>query len=108
MSGTQDIGIEALTELALNLRWSWNRSTDDLWAQLDPELWALTHNPWDVLQTASPSRVQDLLARPDFRERVKDLIDPRHQYLSHPARCHPAPPQSPPTRAASVSMESAP
>src|SRR2546421_11099226 len=79
MSGTEDIGIEALTELALNVRWSWNRSTDELWAQLDPELWSLTHNPWAVLQTASPRRVQALLARPDYRQRVKDLIDRRHR-----------------------------
>src|SRR3989475_6527358 len=105
MSGTQNIGIEALTELALNLRWSWNRSTDDLWAQLDPELWALTHNPWVVLQTVSPSRVQDLLARPDFRERVKDLIDRRHQYLSQPAWYQQAHRQSPLTRVAYFSME---
>src|SRR3989441_594073 len=105
MSGTQDIGIEALTELALNLRWSWNRSTDDLWARLDPELWALTHNPWVVLQTVSPSRVQDLLARPDFRERVKDLIDRRHQYLSQPAWYQQAHRQSPLTRVAYFSME---
>src|SRR3989475_6783287 len=105
MSGTQNIGIEALTELALNLRWSWNRSTDDLWAQVDPELWALTHNPWVVLQTVSPSRVQDLLARPDFRERVKDLIDRRHQYLSQPAWYQQAHRQSPLTRVAYFSME---
>src|SRR5207245_10057539 len=105
MSGTQDIGIEALTELALNLRWSWNRSTDDLWAQLDPELWALTHNPWVVLQTVSPSRVQDLLARPDFRERVKDLIDRRHQYLSQAAWFQQAHRQSPLMRVAYFSME---
>src|SRR5437899_7429156 len=105
MSGTQDIGIEALTELALNLRWSWNRSTDDLWAQLDPELWALTHNPWVVLQTVSPSRVQDLLARPDFRQRVKDLLDRRHQYLSQPAWYQQAHRQSSLTRVAYFSME---
>jgi hypothetical protein len=30
------MGNEALTEIALNLRWSWNRSTDELWAALDP------------------------------------------------------------------------
>src|SRR5437899_8955289 len=105
MSGTQDIGIEALTELALNLRWSWNRSTDDLWAQLDPELWALTHNPWVVLQTVSPSRVQELLQRPDYRERVKDLRDARHQYLSQPAWYQQAHRQSPLTRVAYFSME---
>ncbi len=105
MSGTQDIGIEALTEIALNLRWSWNRSIDELWAQLDPELWALTHNPWAVLQTVSPSRVQDLLARPDYRRRVKDLIDRRHQYLSSAAWFQQTHRQSPLTRVGYFSME---
>jgi glucan phosphorylase len=74
MSKFEDVGIEALTELALNMRWSWNRSTDELWSELDPELWALTHNPRAVLQTVSPHRIQDLLARPDYRQRVKGLI----------------------------------
>jgi len=105
MSGTEDIGIEALTELALNVRWSWNRSTDELWAQLDPELWSLTHNPWAVLQTASPRRVQALLARPDYRQRVKDLIDRRHLYMSSPAWFQQAHGQSPLTRVAYFSME---
>src|SRR5213594_5255808 len=105
MSGTEDIGIEALTELALNLRWSWNRSTDELWAQLDPELWALTHNPWAVLQTASPRRAQDLLARPEYRQRVKDLLDRRHQYLTAPAWFQQAHGQSPLSRVAYFSME---
>ncbi|MGH7314606.1 MAG: DUF3417 domain-containing protein [Candidatus Rokuibacteriota bacterium] len=47
-----DLGIDALTELTLNLRWAWHHGTDKLWAELEPELWALTHNPWVVLQTA--------------------------------------------------------
>src|SRR5258705_7282787 len=105
MSKPQDIGLEALTELALNLRSSWNRNTDELWAQLDPELWALTHNPWAVLQTASPRRVQDLLARPEYRQRVKELIDRRHRYLSAPAWFQQAHGQSPLTRVAYFSME---
>ena len=29
MSGTSSIGIEALTELARNLDWSWHRGTDE-------------------------------------------------------------------------------
>jgi hypothetical protein len=40
MSATQEMGIEALTEIELNLRLSWNRSTYELWAALDPDLWA--------------------------------------------------------------------
>ena len=30
-----DPGIEALTELTLNLRWAWHHGTDDLWAELE-------------------------------------------------------------------------
>ena len=35
-----------LTKLALDLSWSWNHSADEVWKQLDPELWELTGNPW--------------------------------------------------------------
>ena len=38
-------GVDALVELALDLRWSWNHAADDLWRRLDPALWKLTHNP---------------------------------------------------------------
>jgi len=62
MGDADTIGIEALTELALNLRESWNRSTHELWAQLDPELWALTRDPWAVLQSVSPRRVRETTA----------------------------------------------
>src|SRR6202041_2482738 len=51
---------EALTDLALDLRWSFNHSADQLWERLDPELWELTHNPWVVLQTVSRERLQSV------------------------------------------------
>jgi starch phosphorylase len=38
-------GMVALTELAMDLRWTWNHCSDELWRRLDPELWALTHHP---------------------------------------------------------------
>jgi glycogen phosphorylase len=31
-------GADSLVELALDMRWSWNHVTDDLWEELDPEL----------------------------------------------------------------------
>jgi starch phosphorylase len=46
---TEPSGIEYLIELALDLRGTWEHSADELWGQLDPELWALTLNPWAVL-----------------------------------------------------------
>jgi hypothetical protein len=64
---TEPEGIEYLLELALDLRWSWDHGEDQLWAQLDPELWALTHNPWVVLQTVSRTKLQALAADPRHR-----------------------------------------
>jgi len=60
-------GLDALAELALDMRWSWNHSTDEIWRRLDPELWAITHNPWVILQTVSHSALEHALADTSFR-----------------------------------------
>lgn len=67
-------GIEALAELALNLHWSWNHASDDLWKQLDADLWAATQNPWAMLQTVSAQKIKAVLAEPGFRKRLDDLL----------------------------------
>ena len=64
---------DALTELALDLRWSFNHAADGLWQQLDPELWELTHNPWVVLQTVSQEKLQSVTADPSFQKLLTDL-----------------------------------
>ncbi len=64
---------EALSELALDLRWSFNHSADKLWERIDAELWELTHNPWVVLQTVSREKLQSVTADPDFQALVADL-----------------------------------
>src|ERR1700686_602368 len=63
-----DSGAALLRQLALDLRWSWNHATDELWKQIDPDLWARTHNPWVVLQTVSRQRLTQMLADPEFRK----------------------------------------
>jgi glycogen phosphorylase len=64
---------DALTELALDLRWCFNHSADKIWARLDPELWELTHNPWIVLQTVSRERRQSVTSDPEFIALVAKL-----------------------------------
>ncbi len=64
-------GIESLMELALNMRWSWNHSADELWKELDPALWNLTHNPWIVLQTISHQELEKKMALPSFRDKTR-------------------------------------
>jgi glycogen phosphorylase len=92
---TEPKGIEYLIELALDLRGTWEHSADELWGQLDPELWRLTLNPWAVLQTVSHARLKTLAADPKFRQKAAALVRARHQYLSAPTwfkRRHADPP----------------
>jgi starch phosphorylase len=65
--------LDALTDLALDLRWSFNHSADRLWELLDPELWELTHNPWLVLQTVSRERLQVVTTEPEFQKLLADV-----------------------------------
>jgi starch phosphorylase len=67
-------GVDALTDLALNLHWSWNHAADELWEELDKELWVATQNPWVILQTVSKDKINASLAEPVFRQRLDDLL----------------------------------
>ena len=53
---TEIEGFDSLAELALNLRWSWNHATDEVWRQLDPKLWEITHNPWGSFRRSRATR----------------------------------------------------
>lgn len=55
---TEIEGFNSLAEPALDMRSSWNHATDEVWRQLDPVLWELTHNPWVVLQTVSRDQIE--------------------------------------------------
>jgi starch phosphorylase len=78
-------GFDSLAELALDMRWSWNHATDEVWRQLDPELWEITHNPWVVLQTVSRDQIERMLANPAFRKNVDGLVQSRKQAVKAPA-----------------------
>jgi glycogen phosphorylase len=98
-------GFDSLAELALDLRWSWNHAADDIWRELDPALWELTHNPWSVLQTVSRDRIERVSADPVFRQRVDGLVQARRQGAQAPAWYQQTHPHSPLTRVAYFSME---
>ena len=82
---TADIeGYDLLAQIALDMRSSWNHATDQLWQQLDPLLWELTHNPWVVLQTVSREKLKDTLADPAFRKTIDDLIQTHDKAAAAP------------------------
>jgi len=98
-------GFDCLVELALDMRWSWNHATDEVWQQLDPVLWEQTHHPWAVLQTVSRQKVKDVLADPAFRKKIDDLVPSRMQAEKAPAWFQQQHPQAPLTCIAYFSME---
>ena len=105
LSSTDVEGFDSLSELALNMRSSWNHATDQVWRQLDPVLWELTHNPWVVLQTVSREKLQRVLADPAFRKNVDHLVQARRDAAEAPAWFQQTYPQSPLSCVAYFSME---
>ena len=98
-------GFDSLAELALDMRSSWNHATDQVWRQLDPVLWALTQNPWAVLQTVSREKLQRVLDDPAFRENIDDLVQARRDAAEAPAWFQQTWPQSQLSCVAYFSME---
>lgn len=98
-------GFDSLAELALDLRSSWNHAADQVWRQLDPVLWELTHNPWGVLQTVSREKLQSVLGDPAFRKDIDDLVRARADAAEAPAWFQKTYPQSPLGCVAYFSME---
>jgi starch phosphorylase len=98
-------GVDSLAELALDMRWSWNHATDEVWRHMDPVLWDLTHHPWDVLQTVSREKIQDVLADPAFRKKIDALVQSKKQAEKAPAWFQQKYPQTPLNCVAYFSME---
>ena len=95
----------SLTELALDLRWAWNHAADDLWRQLDPDLWSSTGNAWFVLQTVSKEKLQAAVADPEFQRILSQLMDERRHRDGAPHWFQQAYPDSPLTAIAYFSLE---
>ncbi len=77
--------IAALGELAGNLRWSWHPPTRDLFATMDPELWAVTrHDPVALLASLGPEKLDRLAADADFVALVHEASADLERYLTEP------------------------
>ncbi len=77
-------GVDSLAELALDMRWSWNHETDEIWQQIDPALWDLTQNPWVVLQTVSRNQFQSVMNDPIFQNKINTLLKSRRDSNTAP------------------------
>jgi len=77
--------IDLLRELALDLGAVWNRYTDDIWRQIDPDVWLLTRNPWLMLHHASQMKLKSMADDQELRRRVEQLVLARRESSQAPA-----------------------
>ncbi|MGI9125471.1 MAG: alpha-glucan family phosphorylase [Mycobacterium sp.] len=77
--------IAALGPLSTNLRWSWDRYTQDLFASIDPDLWArIGRDPVALLGEVNPARLDQLAGDHGFTERLDRLAAELNDYLTKP------------------------
>ncbi len=72
-----------LGELAGNLRWSWHPETQDVFAEVDPDLWESTgRDPVRLLGAVGRERFDELAADPGFLERLAVARADLDRYLT--------------------------
>ncbi|MEY9848431.1 starch phosphorylase [Streptacidiphilus sp. BW17] len=77
--------LQALGELALNLRWSWHPETRELFRSVDPEVWESTGcDPVRLLGVVSGQRLAALAADRRFLRRLHDAHEDLRDYLTGP------------------------
>jgi starch phosphorylase len=76
--------IAALATLALDLHWTWNHASDDLWERLDDAVWRRTRNPLLVLENVSLLRLEALAADSGFLRALDRVMRARNDYHSRP------------------------
>lgn len=77
--------LAALNQLSTNLRWSWDKPTQELFATIDPTLWERCGcDPVALLGAVSPARLDELALDEGFLGRLDGLAADLNDYLSRP------------------------
>ncbi|GAB3608205.1 glycosyltransferase family 1 protein [Humibacter ginsengiterrae] len=77
--------LQALDELASNLRWSWHEPTRDLFRHISENLWRGTnHDPIALLGAVSPERLTELAGDDGFIGWANGLRDDLRRYIGEP------------------------
>ncbi|WP_433727119.1 alpha-glucan family phosphorylase [Nocardia sp. CA-129566] len=77
--------LAALGELSTNLRWSWHWPTQDLFAELDPELWReVGRDPVRMLGEVPAARLDEFAADANYVGRVDAASVDLRDYLTRP------------------------
>ncbi len=75
--------LQALGDLATNLRWSWSPETQDVFAALDPEIWRESgHDPVRTLGAVPTTRFDELAQDEGFLQMLGAAHDDLQRYLT--------------------------
>ncbi|ORV83565.1 glycosyltransferase family 1 protein [Mycolicibacterium iranicum] len=77
--------LAALERLSVNLRWSWDKPTQDLFEAIDPQVWAhVGGDPVALLGQVAPARLEELSRDESFVRRLDALAAELDNYLTRP------------------------
>jgi glycogen phosphorylase len=74
--------LDGLPELALDCNYSWSHRADEIWHELDINLWQQTRNPWLVLQATSSSRLEELANNETFCRKLESIVSVQRRSLA--------------------------
>ncbi|MEW5947590.1 MAG: alpha-glucan family phosphorylase, partial [bacterium] len=74
--------LNALMELAYNLRWCWDHNTIDLFRRLDRDLWEeVNQNPVKLLGTIKQERLAEVASDESILNHMERVLEGYHEYL---------------------------
>jgi glycogen phosphorylase len=77
--------LRALEDLAMNLRWSWDERTRDLFRWVDPDAWEDTrHDPVKLLGQVRRERLSQLESDPAFTTYLREVGEALQGYVEQP------------------------
>ena len=77
--------LAALDQLSTNLRWSWDKPTQELFASIEPTLWVRCGcDPFALLGAVNPARLDELALDEEFLRRLDERAADLNDYLSRP------------------------
>ena len=73
--------LEKLYDLAYNLWWTWNRSARQVFASIDPEIYARYRNPVQLLLSVEPTHWDKLLQSDYFVRNTSEILHAFERYM---------------------------
>ena len=74
--------IARLRDLAYNLWWAWHPEAQDLYREIDPDLWELVyHNPVDFLRDVRQRKLEDAAVNPTYQQKFDAVLKNLDTYM---------------------------